>query len=118
MEWISDPQIWIAFFTLAALEIVLGIDNVVFISILAGKLPEEQQAKARRIGLSLAMLMRIGLLFSISWLVNLTDPLFETFSNEISGRDMILIGGGLFLLAKSTFEIHERLVSCRTSNIA
>ena len=109
MEWISDPQIWIAFFTLAALEIVLGIDNVVFISILAGKLPEEQQARARRLGLSLAMLMRIGLLFSISWLVNLTEPLFAVASNEISGRDMILIGGGLFLLAKSTFEIHERL---------
>lgn len=109
MEWISDPQIWIAFFTLATLEIVLGIDNVVFISILAGKLPEEQQASARRLGLGLAMLMRIGLLFSISWLVNLTDPLFDAFSNQISGRDMILIGGGLFLLAKSTFEIHERL---------
>ncbi len=109
MEWISDPQIWIAFFTLAALEIVLGIDNVVFISILAGKLPEHQQARARRLGLGLAMLMRIGLLFSISWLVNLTEPLFEVFSNEISGRDMILIGGGVFLLAKSTFEIHERL---------
>jgi len=109
MEWISDPQIWIAFFTLATLEIVLGIDNVVFISILAGKLPEHQQARARRLGLGLAMFMRIGLLFSISWLVNLTEPLFDVFSNEISGRDMILIGGGLFLLAKSTFEIHERL---------
>lgn len=111
MEWISDPQIWIVFFALAALEIVLGIDNVVFISILAGKLPEEQQARARRLGLSLAMLMRIGLLFSISWLVNLTEPLFAVASNEISGRDMILIAGGLFLLAKSTFEIHERLES-------
>jgi predicted tellurium resistance membrane protein TerC len=109
MEWISDPQIWIAFLTLTALEIVLGIDNVVFISILAGKLPVNQQARARQVGLGLAMLMRIGLLFSISWLVSLTDSLFEVFTNEISGRDLILLGGGLFLIAKSTFEIHERL---------
>jgi predicted tellurium resistance membrane protein TerC len=109
MDWISDPQIWIAFFTLTALEIVLGIDNIVFISILTGKLPVEQQGKARQLGLGLAMLMRIGLLFSINWLIGLTEPIFEVFNNEISGRDMILAGGGLFLLAKSTFEIHERL---------
>jgi predicted tellurium resistance membrane protein TerC len=109
MEWISDPEIWIALLTLTALEIVLGIDNIVFISILTGKLPVEQQARARQVGLGLAMFMRIGLLFSISWLIELTDPLFEVFHNEISGRDLILMGGGLFLLGKSTFEIHDRL---------
>jgi predicted tellurium resistance membrane protein TerC len=109
MEWLTDPQIWIAFATLTALELVLGIDNVIFISILAGKLPAHQQQRARSIGLGLAMLMRIALLFSISWIIRLTAPIFTVFGEEISGRDLILLGGGLFLLAKSTFEIHERL---------
>jgi predicted tellurium resistance membrane protein TerC len=99
----------IALITLIALEIVLGIDNIVFISILAGKLPENQQKKARITGLSLAMIMRILLLFSISLIMMLTEPFFEVLGNEISGRDLILISGGLFLIAKSTFEIHEKL---------
>lgn len=109
MEWLTDPQIWIAFVTLTALELVLGIDNVVFISILAGKLPADQQKKARTVGLALAMLMRIALLFSLSWIIRLTAPLFVVFGDEISGRDLILIAGGLFLLGKSTHEIHQRL---------
>lgn len=109
MDWLADPQAWIAFVTLLGLEIVLGIDNVVFISILAGKLPAEQQPKARYVGLGLAMLMRIGLLFSISWVIRLTAPLFAVFGHEISGRDLILIIGGLFLLAKATREIHQKL---------
>lgn len=109
MDWISDPQAWIAFATLLALEIVLGIDNVVFISILAAKLPASQQAKARYIGLGLAMVMRIILLFSISWVIGLTAPLFTIFQQEISGRDLILVVGGLFLIAKSTHEIHQKL---------
>lgn len=109
MEWLADPQIWIAFLTLTALELVLGIDNVVFISILASKLPAEQQKKARTIGLALAMLTRIALLFSLSWIIRLTAPLFEVLGNEISGRDIILIAGGLFLLGKSTHEIHQKL---------
>ena len=109
MDWIADPQAWIALGTLTVLEIVLGIDNVVFISILAGKLPPEQQAKARRIGLILAMAMRIALLFSLAWIIRLTAPLFAVFGHEISGRDLILIVGGLFLLAKSTHEIHQKM---------
>jgi predicted tellurium resistance membrane protein TerC len=109
MDWIFDPQSWIAFSTLLALEIVLGIDNVVFISILAGKLPASQQAKARYLGLGLAMLLRIILLFSISWVIGLTAPLFTVLQQEISGRDLILLVGGLFLIAKSTHEIHQRL---------
>lgn len=109
MEWVTDPQGWIAFITLTVLELVLGIDNIVFISILASKLPEEQQSKARLIGLSLAMLMRVALLFAIFWVIRLTAPLFEVYGNEISGRDMILLGGGLFLLGKATHEIHGRL---------
>ena len=109
MEWITDPQAWVAFATLTVLEIVLGIDNVVFISILAGKLPKEQQARARRLGLGLAMLMRIALLFSLTWIIRLTAPLFEVLGQEISGRDLVLIVGGLFLLAKSTHEIHDKL---------
>lgn len=109
MEWITDPQIWIAFLTLLALEIVLGIDNIIFISILAGKLPAEQQSRARYLGLGLAMVTRIILLFSLSWVIGLTTPLFSVFNHEISGRDLILILGGLFLLGKSTFEIHENL---------
>jgi predicted tellurium resistance membrane protein TerC len=109
MEWLTNPEIWIALLTLTALEIVLGIDNVVFISILAGKLPLEQQARARRVGLSLAMLIRIGLLLSLAWIIRLTAPLFSVFGEEISGRDLILLIGGLFLLAKSTHEIHQKL---------
>ncbi|MBA3496926.1 MAG: TerC family protein, partial [Gemmatimonadales bacterium] len=105
MNWISDPQAWIGFLTLAVLEIVLGIDNVVFISILAGKLPPGQQDRARKVGLGLAMLMRIALLLSLSWIVRLTAPLFTVLGQEISGRDLVLIVGGLFLLGKSTREI-------------
>ncbi|RMF56691.1 MAG: TerC family protein [Bacteroidetes bacterium] len=109
MDWITDPQIWIALATLTALEIVLGIDNIVFISILAGKLPEHQQARARTLGLGLALGGRILLLLSLAWIMRLTTPLFEVFHYAISGRDLILIGGGLFLLAKSTHEIHNKL---------
>ena len=109
MDWIFDPQAWIAFATLLALEVVLGIDNIVFISILAGKLPASRQAHARYVGLGLAMVMRIILLFSISWVIGLTAPLFSVFEQEISGRDLILLVGGLFLIAKSTHEIHQRL---------
>ena len=109
MDWLSSPEAWIALLTLTVLEIVLGIDNVVFISILAGKLPREQQAKARRLGLALAMIMRIALLFSITLIIKLTAPLFTVLGEEISGRDLVLIVGGLFLLTKSTREIHERL---------
>ncbi len=109
MEWLTSPEIWTALITLTALEIVLGIDNIVFISILAGKLPAAQQQRARLVGLSAAMIMRILLLFSISWVIGLTEPWFEIFSREISGRDLILLGGGLFLIAKSTMEIHEKL---------
>jgi predicted tellurium resistance membrane protein TerC len=104
-----NPEIWIAFLTLLALEIVLGIDNVIFISILVDKLPEERQALARRLGLGLALVMRVVLLLSLSWVIGLTAPLFTVLGQEISGRDLILIGGGLFLLGKSTFEIHENL---------
>ena len=109
MEWISDPQTWIALVTLTALEIVLGVDNIIFISILAGKLPRNKQAKARTLGLTLAMFTRIGLLFSLTIIMRLTAPLFAVLGNEISGRDIILIVGGLFLIAKSTHEIHEKL---------
>ncbi|OQX20837.1 MAG: hypothetical protein BWK80_35315 [Desulfobacteraceae bacterium IS3] len=109
MEWIADPQSWIALLTLTALEIVLGIDNIIFIAILAGKLPKEQQAKGRTIGLFLAMFTRIALLFSLTWMMKLTTPLFTVLSKDISGRDLILIIGGLFLLGKSTLEIHDKL---------
>ena len=109
MDWLADPQAWIAFVTLVALEIVLGIDNVIFISILAGKLPVHQQARARTVGLGLAMITRILLLLSLAWIIRLTAPLFTVLGNEISGRDLILIVGGLFLLAKSTHEIHQRI---------
>ncbi len=109
MEWISDPQAWIALLTLTALEIVLGIDNIIFISILAGKLPASQQKRGRQIGLLMAMFTRILLLFSLAWLTRLTEPLFRVFSHEVSGRDLILIIGGLFLLGKSTLEIHDKL---------
>jgi predicted tellurium resistance membrane protein TerC len=109
MDWITDPQAWAGFATLTVLEIVLGIDNIVFISILAGKLPPEQQNKARLIGLGLAMAMRIALLFSLSWVIGLTAPLFQVLGEEISGRDLVLLIGGLFLIAKATHEIHSRL---------
>jgi predicted tellurium resistance membrane protein TerC len=109
MDWITDPQIWIAFATLTSLEIVLGIDNIVFISILSGKLPAHQQAKARTVGLALAMGTRILLLLALAWVIGLTAPLFAVLGEEISGRDMILVGGGLFLVAKSTYEIHHKL---------
>ena len=109
MDWISSPEIWTALLTLTALEIVLGVDNIIFISILSGKLPPDQQAKARTIGLGLAMGMRILLLLTLSWVIGLTDPIFEIADHGFSGRDLILLGGGLFLLAKSTFEIHEKL---------
>ncbi len=109
MEWLFDPQAWIALVTLTVLEIVLGVDNIVFISILSGKLPPQQQAKGRSIGLFLAMFTRIALLLSLSWIMRLTEPLFTVFSYEISGRDIILILGGLFLLGKSTHEIHNKL---------
>ncbi len=109
MEWMTDPQAWVGFLTLAALEIVLGIDNIIFISILVGKLPKEQQDSARKIGLLLAMGTRILLLFSLSWVMSLTRPLFTLFNHEVTGRDLVLIIGGLFLVWKSTKEIHERL---------
>ena len=109
MEWITEPSAWIAFLTLTALELVLGIDNIIFISILAGKLPPHQRKRARTLGLALAMITRVLLLLSLSWIIRLTAPLFTIISQEISGRDLILIVGGLFLLGKSTFEIHGKL---------
>jgi predicted tellurium resistance membrane protein TerC len=108
-EWMSSAEGWVALGTLTILEIVLGIDNIVFISILAGKLRAEERERARIVGLSLAMLIRIALLLSITWVMGLTAPLFEVPTQEISGRDLILIVGGLFLIAKSTHEIHEKL---------
>ncbi len=109
IEWISSPEAWIALATLTALEIVLGIDNIIFISILVGRLPPEQRDKARVIGIGLAMITRLLLLFSITWVMSLTDNWFSVFGHDISGRDVILIGGGLFLLTKSTREIHDSL---------
>ena len=109
MDMFLDPSIWVSFFTLTMLEIVLGIDNIVFISILAGKLPQHQQAKARSIGLLLALGARILLLLAISWVMGLTETLFTALGQEISGKDLILILGGLFLVGKSTTEIHHKL---------
>ncbi|HEX2716133.1 MAG TPA: TerC family protein, partial [Gemmatimonadaceae bacterium] len=109
MDFLTDPQAWIALVTLLALEIVLGVDNIIFISILAGKLPEKQRKRARTLGLALALVTRILLLLSLSWVIGLTAPLFTVFGQEISGRDLILILGGLFLLAKSTHEMHQQL---------
>ncbi len=109
MNWLADPQTWVALVTLTVLEIVLGIDNIIFISILAGKLPDATRDKARRVGLLAAMVTRVLLLLSLAWIIRLTRPLFTVLGNEISGRDLILIAGGLFLLAKSTHEIHQKL---------
>ena len=111
MDWITDPQIWVSLITLTALEIVLGIDNVIFISILAGKLPQEQQARARKLGLSLALITRILLLLSLTWVMGLTKPLFTlpVLLREITGRDLVLLIGGLFLIWKSVHEVHEKL---------
>jgi predicted tellurium resistance membrane protein TerC len=109
LDWLTDPQAWIALLTLTALEIVLGIDNIIFISILSGKLPQEQQARARTLGLGAALVTRLLLLMSLAWIMRLTNPLFTVVGQEISGRDLILIIGGLFLLGKATHEIHTRL---------
>jgi len=109
MEWLFNPEAWIALATLTALEIVLGIDNIIFISILVGRLPPEQRQKARTLGLGLAMGTRILLLMSLSWVMTLVEPLFTIMQHAVSGRDIILVGGGLFLLAKSTHEIHGSL---------
>jgi predicted tellurium resistance membrane protein TerC len=109
MSWLTEPDAWIALITLTSLEIVLGVDNIIFISILTGRLPAEQRQQGRLIGLALAMLMRLALLASLAWVIRLTRPLFAVLGQEISGRDLILIAGGLFLLAKATHEIHRRL---------
>ena len=109
MDWLTDADVWIGFLTLLALEVVLGIDNVVFISILAGKLPRDQQPRARRVGLALALITRILLLLTLSWVIGLTAPLFSVLGHDVSGRDLILIVGGLFLIGKSTYEIHDHL---------
>lgn len=109
MDWITQPETWIAFLTLVALELVLGVDNVIFISILASKLPQEQQQSARRTGIALAVITRILLLLSLSWIIGLTEPLFTVVGFRISGRDLVLIAGGLFLIWKSVHEIHQRL---------
>lgn len=109
MDWLTDPQIWIALLTLTTLEVVLGIDNIVFIAILVDRLPSRQQGTARTVGLTLALVMRVLLLLTITWVIGLTAPLFSFFAQKISGRDLILILGGLFLLGKATFEIHEKL---------
>src|SRR5262249_35402241 len=109
MDWIIDPEIWASLLTLTALEIVLGIDNIVFIAILAGRLPAEQQKRARQIGLALALISRLALLASITWIISLTRPLFELFGHTVSWRDIVLMAGGLFLLYKGTREIHHAL---------
>jgi predicted tellurium resistance membrane protein TerC len=109
MEWLTQPETWIAFLTLVALELVLGVDNVIFISILAGKLPQDQQQRARTIGIAAAVITRILLLLSLSWIIGLTEPLFTVLGFEISGRDLVLIAGGLFLIWKSVHEIHQKL---------
>jgi predicted tellurium resistance membrane protein TerC len=109
MDQLSNPDIWFALISLSAMEIVLGIDNIVFISILVGRLPPEKRAATRRIGIAVALIARLGLLFAISWVMRLVDPLFTVLGNELSGKDLILIGGGVFLLGKATLEIHHKL---------
>jgi predicted tellurium resistance membrane protein TerC len=109
MDWIADPDIWLSLLTLTALEVVLGIDNIVFIAIIAERLPEGQRALARRIGLAFALLTRLGLLLTLTWIMSLTRPLFEVLGHSFSGRDLILLLGGLFLTAKAVWEIHHRL---------
>ena len=109
MDWLAQPETWIAFLTLVALELVLGVDNVIFISILAGKLPQDQQKRARTTGIMLAVITRVLLLLSLSWIIGLTDPLFSVAGFEISGRDLVLLAGGLFLIWKSVHEIHQKL---------
>lgn len=109
MDWLTQPETWIAFLTLVALEIVLGVDNVIFISILAGKLPQNEQQRARTTGIALAVITRILLLFSLSWIIGLTEPLFTVLNLEISGRDLVLLAGGVFLIWKATREIHDKL---------
>lgn len=117
-EWLARPDAWIALGTLTALEIVLGIDNIIFLSVLVGRLPEKQRVFARRIGLGLAMIARLALLFSISWVMGLTEPWLTVFSQAISGRDLILVGGGMFLLVKATLEIHHSLEGSEESDPA
>src|SRR6056300_1539655 len=109
MEWITSPEIWVSLLTLTVLEIVLGIDNIVFISILAGKLPKEEQDKARKIGLALALVSRVILLLGIAWMSKLTTPLFSILGKAFAGRDLILLFGGFFLIGKATHEIHDKL---------
>jgi len=116
-EWLVRPDAWIALGTLTALEIVLGIDNIIFLSVLVGRLPEKQRVLARRLGLGLAMIARLLLLFSISWVMGLTEPWLTMFSHAISGRDLILVGGGMFLLAKATLEIHHSLEGSEESDL-
>lgn len=110
-DWMASPEAWIALATLLALEIVLGIDNIIFITILVGKLPEKERDRARSLGIGLAMVSRLALLFSLAWIIGMVDPWFTLFGQAISGRDLVLIGGGLFLLAKATHEIHTSLES-------
>ena len=109
LDWMTDPQAWIALGTLTALEIVLGIDNIIFISVLAGRLPEHQRARARSVGLALAMILRLVLLASLAWIAHLEAGLFSVLGHAVTARDLVLFGGGLFLLAKATFEIHHNL---------
>ncbi|NNE70816.1 MAG: TerC family protein [Rhodothermales bacterium] len=116
MDWIFTPEGWVALLTLTSLEIVLGVDNIIFISILAGKLPEKEQPRARFIGLALALFGRVALLLSLAWIMKLTAPLFQVLGEAISGRDLILLFGGFFLLAKSTHEIHAKLEGVEESN--
>lgn len=118
MDWITDPQGWIALVTLTSLEIVLGIDNIIFISILASRLPPAEQARARFLGLALALIGRVALLLSLAWIMRLTAPFFTVLGAAISGRDLILIGGGLFLIAKSTHEIHNKIEGAEGTHVS